>query len=132
MGEGDQGQKCGRGEECLDAVESEVEIDCSEPPAPLSSPGLNAKEPDGAPKSEELLAGYIWQEVEGIGGVVKKKVKKRIKFGATVWEYDDERGSGKYLEREASGKERSWCGWCGRVVKGERDREIHGDDCFMI
>ncbi len=132
MGEGDQGQKCGRGEECLDAVDGEVEIDCSERPSSLISPGLKAGRPDGAHKSEELSAGYLTQEVEGIGGVVKKKVKKRIRVGATVWEYDDERGNGKYLEREASGKERSWCGWCGRVVKGQRDREVHGDDCFMI
>jgi hypothetical protein len=132
MGEGDQGQKCGRGEHCLDAVEGEVEIDCSERPASLTSPGLSATDGDGGPKSEQRSAGYLRQEVEGIGGVVKKKVKKRVRFGATVWEYDDERGSGKYLEREASGKERSWCGWCARVVKGSRDREVYGDDCFMI
>jgi hypothetical protein len=132
MGEGDQGQKCGRGEDCLDAVESEVEIDCSERPPSVCSPGLKATDLDSPHKSEELSAGYLRQEVEGIGGVVKKKVKKRVRIGATVWEFDDERGSGKYLEREASGRERSWCGWCGRVVKGERDREVHGDDCFMI
>jgi hypothetical protein len=132
MGEGDQGQKCGRGEDCLDAVESEVEIDCSERPAPLSPPDLKATFSDNAPKSEVLPAGYLRQEVEGIGGVVKKKVKKRVRIGATVWEFDDERGSGKYLEREASGRERGWCAWCGRVVKGQRDRELHGDDCFMI
>jgi hypothetical protein len=132
MGEGDQGQKCGRGEECLDAVEGELEIDCSEQPASLYSPGSTATGLDGEQKSEERPAGYLRQEVEGIGGVVKKKVKKRIRVGATVWEYDDERSSGKYLDGEASGKERSWCGWCGRVVKGQRDREVHGDDCFMI
>jgi hypothetical protein len=133
MGEGDQGQKCGRGEDCLDAVEGEVEIDCSERPASLSSPGPRTTDSDSAQKSEAgLSAGYLRQEVEGIGGVVKKKVKKRIRVGATVWEFDDERGSGKYLEREASGRERSWCGWCGRIVKGQRDREVHGDDCFMI
>jgi hypothetical protein len=67
--------------------------------------------------------GYLRQEIEGIGGVVKKKVKKKVRTGATVWEFDDERESGKYLEREASGVQRSWCGWCSRVVMGERDRE---------
>jgi hypothetical protein len=129
MGEGDQGQKCGRGEGCLGAVEGEMEIDCSERP---SSPGSTATGAEGADRSEELRSGYLRQEVEGIGGVVKKKVKKRVRVGATVWEFDDERGSGKYLEREASGRERSWCGWCARVVKGQRDREVYGDDCFMI
>ncbi len=132
MGEGDQGQKCGRGEDCLDAVESEVEIDCSERPAPLPPPGPRSADADGARKSQGISAGYLTQEVEGIGGVVKKKVKRRVRVGATVWEFDDERSSGNYLEREASGRERSWCGWCGRIVKGERDRELYGDDCFMI
>jgi hypothetical protein len=132
MGEGDQGQKCGRGDECLDAVEGEVEVDCSERPTSVSSPGATATDSGYGEKNDTLPAGYLRQEVEGIGGVVKKKVKQRIRIGATVWEYDDERGSGKYLEREASGKERSWCGWCGRVVKGQRDREVYGDDCFMI
>ena len=132
MGEGDQGQKCGRGEECLDAVESEVEIDCPERSPSSSSPRLQATDSDGAQKSAELSAGYLTQEVEGIGGVVRKKVKKRVRVGATVREYDDERASGKYLDREAGGRDRSWCGWCGRVVKGQQDREVHGDDCFMI
>ena len=68
--------------------------------------------------------GYLRQEVEGLGGVMKKKVKKRVKVGATVWEYDDERESGKYLEREASGEQRSWCAWCSRVVLGREDREV--------
>jgi hypothetical protein len=63
----------------------------------------------------------------GIGGVVKKKVKKKVRTGATVWEFDDERESGKYLEREASSVQRSWCGWCNRVVMGERDREEYGE-----
>jgi hypothetical protein len=131
MGEGDQGQKCGRGEECLDAVEGELEIDCSERTTPLPSPGSTTTCLDSDQKSEERSAGYLRQEVEGIGGVVMKKVKKRIRVGATVWEHDDERSSGKYLDGEVSGQERSWCGWCGRVVKGQRDREVHGDDCFM-
>ncbi len=132
MGEGDQGQKCGRGEDCLDAVESEVETDCLEPPASSYSSSPKATGCDSDRHVEGRSAGYLRQEIEGIGGVVKKKVKQRVKIGATVWEHDDERASGKYLEGESSGKERSLCGWCGRVVKGQRDREVHGDDCFMI
>ena len=147
MGAGEQGQKCGRGEYCLDATESEVEIDCSErgdhamtsspsvfptsttsnssssspnpQPTESDSPPLGASTPISASTSEHdlsLSAGYLRQEVEGIGGVVKKKVKKRVRVGATVCEFDDERSSGKYLAREASGRERSWCGWCDRVI----------------
>lgn len=110
-----------------------MEIDCPERTASSCSPGLQATDADGAPKSAaDLSAGYLTQEVEGIGGVVRKKVKKRVRVGATVSEYDDERATGKYLDREASGRQRSWCGWCGRVVKGQQDRVLHGDDCFMI
>ena len=76
--------------------------------------------------------GYLRQEVEGLGGVMKKKVKKRVKVGATVWEYDDERESGRYLEREASGEQRSWCAWCSRVVLGREDREAEAEALAAI
>ena len=68
-------------------------------------------------------AGYWSQEVEGIGGVVKKKMKTRMKVGAPVREWEDEREGGKLLGREISGKERSWCAWCDRVVPGKVDLE---------
>jgi len=127
LGEGNQGQKCGRGEDCLETGGKSVcwvEIDCSEGKAndgSLEHEGSRSSRmgtPDFINKP-----GYFQQEIEGIGGVVKKKVKKRVKVGATVWEYDDERESGKYLEREAKGIARSWCGWCGRLCPGEADRE---------
>ena len=135
MGEGDQGQKCGKGEGCLatrGGATCWVEIDCNDHPPPSSlSEGLPSG--DGAESASngdsELEArsypkpGYLRQEIEGIGGIVKRKVKKKVHVGATVWEFDDERESGKYLEREASGVQRSWCGWCSRVVLGERDRQ---------
>ena len=73
--------------------------------------------------SDEEKPGYLRQEIEGIGGVVKKKVKKRVKVGATVKEHEDEREKAGYLEREAKGLERSWCGWCERVISGAKDRE---------
>jgi len=66
---------------------------------------------------------YLTQELEGIGGVMKKKVKKRVKVGMTVKEYEDERESGLFLEREREGKNRSWCFWCLRVVMGKVDME---------
>jgi hypothetical protein len=128
-----------------------VEIDCSEGtaegkesedvsiPAPIANPRADAlREHEQAigfdtpvpvesrpstPRADHG-PGYHRQEVEGLGGVMKKKVKKRVKVGATVWEYDDERESGKYLEREASGEQRSWCAWCSRVVLGREDREM--------
>lgn len=130
LGEGNQGQKCGRGEDCLESGGKAVcwvEIDCSEGKAHeghreydrLGSSRVST--PDSSSGSNK--PGYLQQEIEGIGGVVKKKVKKRVKVGATVWEYEDERESGKYLEREATGAARSWCGWCGRVCLGGKDRE---------
>jgi len=67
---------------------------------------------------------YLTHEMEGIGGVVKKKVKKRIKVGCVVKEYEDEREGGTYLEREQGGANRSWCYWCLRVVLGNRDRGV--------
>lgn len=60
---------------------------------------------------------------EGIGGVLKKKVKRRIKTGACTYEYADERESGQYLERERKGAVRSWCGWCARVVPSLKDTQ---------
>lgn len=127
LGQGNQGQKCGRGEDCLESSADAVcwlEIDCAE-----TNP-RGQRQDDGAgtpPRRGETAErknntpGYFQQEIEGIGGVVKKKVKKKVKVGATVWEFEDERASGKYLEREAEGVLRSWCGWCGRVCPGEED-----------
>ena len=150
MGAGDQGLKCARGEECLDRMEAGlrwVEIDCFEQQAPnaqhctppslsehdsggLASEHSHADESSSAdlrctdePTSASNKPGYLRREIEGVGGVVKKKVKKKVRYGATVWEFDDERESGKYLGREASGALRSWCGWCNRVVIGEHDRQ---------
>ena len=136
LGVGNQGQKCGRGDQCLETgatTISWVEIDCSEghgteetneyellTASRSGTPGLDGT----GSSSSNNRPGYLQQEIEGIGGVVKKKVKKKIKVGATVWEFEDERKDPrKYLEREATGKERSWCGWCGRLCLGEKDRQ---------
>jgi hypothetical protein len=195
MGEGDQGQKCGRGDCCLGAVERELETDLHVPltspeqlmrlpvstitvldypdnqqpgetigyadpaettttttttaaaittpsiePAstpdttttvadPLPSPTLPASVTAAAvvssspslytptsPESRKSPAGYLSQEIEGIGGGFKQKAKTRVRIGATVSMYEDERLSGEQLEREATGKVRSWCSWCQRVV----------------
>lgn len=66
-------------------------------------------------------AGYLTQEIEGIGGVVKRKIKKRVRIGRTVTEYEDEREKAEYLGREIRAENRSWCGWCDRVIPSIRD-----------
>lgn len=133
LGLGNQGQKCARGEQCLEKGTGGVcwvEIECSDARAQdqaredhlvtsrSSTPAGLEYEGDHSMDKP----GYLRQEIEGIGGVVKKKVKKRVKTGATVYEYDDERESGKYLEREASGQQRGWCGWCARVSLSHEDK----------
>ncbi|RMZ76757.1 hypothetical protein DV737_g4666, partial [Chaetothyriales sp. CBS 132003] len=108
------GQKCGRGEHCLETGPegvSWVELDCSssgdEHEAwPLSRSGTPAPAPMllgdwPSPSPPNKRPGYFQQEIEGIGGVVKTKVRKRVKVGATVHEHEDERRTGKYLERES-------------------------------
>ncbi|KIW43265.1 uncharacterized protein PV06_04386 [Exophiala oligosperma] len=125
LGVGNQGQKCGRGEDCLESSGKAVcwvEIECSEGKGCDDAEGSGPSR-TGTPDYVNNKPGYLQQEIEGIGGVVKKKVKKRVKVGATVWEYEDERESGKYLERESQGIMRSWCGWCRRVCPGPEDRQ---------
>ena len=73
------------------------------------------------PIAEKEEAGYWRQEVEGLGGVVKKKFRKREKVGAIVRECEDESKGGELLGREKKGDWRAWCGWCGRVVLAKRE-----------
>jgi hypothetical protein len=68
-----------------------------------------------------LRPGYARHEIEGIGGVVKTKLVRRMRVGRCVPEWEDERREGHILEREISGGRRSWCGWCWRVIPGARD-----------
>lgn len=133
IGEGNEGVKCARGRGCQGAVDVEVEFECGSGGSRNGSDGGLSGGGDGggggglreggeSPWGEKDEAGYLWQEIEGLGGVVKKKVRKRERVGATVREWEDEReGRGEVLGREKRGVERSWCGWCGRVVLGGRD-----------
>jgi hypothetical protein len=131
LGVGNQGQKCGREDQCLDSGPNSiswVEIDCSENHGEDGQEGGISR--TGTPASDKSTSGnhssrpgYLQQEVEGIGGVVKKKVRRKVKVGATVVEHEDERMDPRqYLVREAKGLVRSWCGWCDRVCLGETDR----------
>lgn len=109
------------------AQEVEVEIDCSEEGRGSSDRESSESDSEwhwaeGEGKQER--AGYWQQEIEGIGGVVKKKLRKRVRVGKTVKEWEDERdGKEEVLARESRGEARSWCGWCGRLVWGKKDRE---------
>ncbi|KAL8763072.1 MAG: hypothetical protein Q9184_001032 [Pyrenodesmia sp. 2 TL-2023] len=115
--------------------EVEVEYCCEKEGGPGSGSSSGEDESDGERywmaegdgMGKEERAGYWQQEIEGIGGVVKKKVRKRIRVGKTVKEWEDERdGKEDVLGRESRGEARSWCGWCGRVVWGEKDRQMFG------
>ncbi|PYI00463.1 hypothetical protein BO78DRAFT_434373 [Aspergillus sclerotiicarbonarius CBS 121057] len=131
IGEGCQGVKCGRGEDCLAAQEIELEVECEADEASGSPPDYSryyehrhSQSPprhfnhtnDGWDHREEEEPGYFRQEIIGIGGRVKQKAKKRVTVGACVVEHEDERETGEYLIREERGQHRSWCGWCWRVI----------------
>ncbi|KAI9725475.1 MAG: hypothetical protein M1828_003146 [Chrysothrix sp. TS-e1954] len=118
IGEGNEGVECGKGKLCLAAREIEKEIDCD-----ATELAELKRENDKVEEEGRHWGGtsYLTQEIEGIGGVVKKKVKKRVKVGAVVKEYEDEREHGDYLSREKNGLNRSWCSWCSRIVPGKKD-----------
>lgn len=131
IGEGNRGVPCGRGGECIAAREVESEIDCdaedareidsnSRAASPASSPG-SANGSMSSERSGQMGPGYARHEIEGIGGVVKKKLVRMVRVGACVPEWGDEKDAGKFLVREQEGKARSWCGWCWRVVPGAKD-----------
>lgn len=118
LGEGNEGVECGRTSDCLGArmVQKDVECDAEE---------LAALELETAKAESEGRcwngSSYSTQEMVGIGGRVKTKVRKMVPVGAIVKEYEDERISEKFLEREQTGVNRSWCSWCSRVIIGNKD-----------
>ncbi|EME46245.1 hypothetical protein DOTSEDRAFT_148289 [Dothistroma septosporum NZE10] len=120
LGEANEGVECGRTIDCLAArmVEKDVECDAAELAA-LCAETAKA-EIDGRRWNG---SSYSTQEIVGIGGKVKTKVKKRIPIGAIVKEYEDERDNEKFLDRERTGANRSWCSWCARVVAGKKDQD---------
>lgn len=121
IGEGSEGVHCGRRGACLAAKIVEQEVDCD-------ADALRAMEEE-AKKIASQGTGRNWQgtsfeiqEIDGIGGVVKKKIKKLIPVGANVIENEDERdGSRAYLDREVKGEVRSWCSWCKRVIPSKKE-----------
>ncbi|CBY01268.1 hypothetical protein LEMA_P000550.1 [Plenodomus lingam JN3] len=127
-GEGNEGVECGRGNTCLGARIVEHET--------CQQDILDALEKENIahPESPERWRGtsYLAQEIEGIGGVLKVKHKKQVRVGECVKLYEDEREKSiQYLEREVTGKLRSWCSWCDRVVLGEKD-EVTSDGLTRV
>ncbi|KAM0203397.1 hypothetical protein ACHAPQ_003321 [Fusarium lateritium] len=136
IGEGDRGVVCGREADCCAAKEVEHQVDCDAEDA-RDGNVAPSQGPQQAPvdalidqlrlthqrtPSPSLGPGYLRHEIEGIGGVVKRKRVRMVRVGRCVPEWDDERSSGsRVLGREVRGVRRSWCGWCSRVIPGEKD-----------
>ncbi|KAF5023017.1 hypothetical protein F66182_4936 [Fusarium sp. NRRL 66182] len=128
IGEGDRGVVCGRDADCCAAKEVEHQVDCD---AEDARDGNVAPSPQPTPAdpidqlrlshertpSPSLGPGYLRHEIEGIGGVVKRKRVRMVRVGRCVPEWDAER----ILSREVQGTRRSWCGWCSRVIPCEKD-----------
>ncbi|CAG8978626.1 hypothetical protein HYALB_00013226 [Hymenoscyphus albidus] len=131
IGEGDRGVECSRGKECIAAREVEQETDCDaedarEIESRAASPSSSPSSPPSSNGSSinvngHIGPGYARHEIEGIGGVLKKKLVTMVKVGACVPEWGDEKQQGRFLIREAEGRARSWCGWCWRAVPGAKD-----------
>ncbi|KAK3714477.1 hypothetical protein LTR37_007783 [Vermiconidia calcicola] len=118
LGEGNEGVECGRGGDCLNAREVERELECDADELAAFEAEMEKAETEGR---RCFGSSYTTHEIIGIGGMVKKKIKKRVMVGAIVKEYEDERVTGKFLWREQERANRSWCSWCGRVVLGNKD-----------
>ncbi|KAK6437313.1 hypothetical protein LTR95_006489 [Oleoguttula sp. CCFEE 5521] len=120
IGEGVEGVECGRDRDCLAAHELYKELECDADELAAIEAEMSQAELEGR---LWLGSSYTTQEIVGIGGRVKRKVKKRVMVGDVVKEYEDERSSNTYLQREQNGANRSWCSWCDRVVLGKKDLE---------
>jgi hypothetical protein len=114
IAEGNKGVECGRQASCLAVrlIEQEEECD-ADALAQIES------EAEGSGRSWSS-AGFAAQEMEGVGGVVKMKVKRMVRVGAEVDEFDDGE-EGPSLDREIKGAVRSFCGWCNRVIPAKHE-----------
>ncbi|KAF2201187.1 hypothetical protein GQ43DRAFT_440828 [Delitschia confertaspora ATCC 74209] len=127
-GEGNEGVKCGRGPFCLAAQTVEYELDGDSEIYADSMEEANKADAEGMGRGWKGTS-YMVQEIEGVGGVVRRKIKQHVRVGAVVKIWEDEKGNTMAcLEREARGELRSWCSWCERVVLGKRDLEGAGGE----
>lgn len=124
IGEGDRGVPCGRGGECANAREVEQEIDCDAEDAreidhhsKSGSPNRNLH----STNNSQMGPGYTRHEIEGIGGVMKKKLVKIVKVGACVPELKYEEDARSIIDWEQDKISRSWCAWCSRFIPGIDD-----------
>lgn len=115
LGEGNEGVECGRRQHCLAAQDVYREYECGADEL--------AAETSESPGHEHRGSSYMLQEIVGIGGQLKTKVKEKVVVGHPVKHYEDERSTGRYLSREQGGLNRSWCSWCARVIPGKKDLE---------
>ncbi|KAI1001182.1 hypothetical protein K3495_g7016 [Podosphaera aphanis] len=124
IGEGDRGVPCGRGEECANAREVEQEIDCdAEDAREINYQFKSGDLPTHARShaGSQMGPGYTRHEIEGIGGVMKKKLVKMVKVGACVPELRYEEDVGSFLNWEQDKKSRSWCAWCWKFIPSADD-----------
>ncbi|KAJ9619802.1 hypothetical protein H2203_008072 [Taxawa tesnikishii (nom. ined.)] len=77
IGEGNEGVQCGRLHDCLAAKEVEKEIDCDA--AELAALRAEAERAELEGRSWGGTS-YLMQEMEGIGGVVKKKSRRESRW----------------------------------------------------
>ena len=120
LGEGNEGVECGRGSDCLATTEVEKEIECDADELAALEAEIEKAQLEGRSWAG---SSYTTQEIVGLGGRVKRKVKKRVLVGAAVKEYEEERANGAYFSKEQTGANRSWCSWCDRVIPGKKDND---------
>lgn len=82
--------ECGRGADCQAASEVYHEIECDADELASIEAEMARAEGEGR---HWAGSSYLTQEIVGIGGAVKKKIKKKVMVGAAVKEYEDERRS---------------------------------------
>ncbi|KAK5992211.1 hypothetical protein PT974_05612 [Cladobotryum mycophilum] len=138
IGDGDRGVICGREERCLAAREREHEIDCDAEDArggantPIGNPGfpfttngtieslIDEMRRQRTP-SPQLGPGYERHEIEGIGGIVKRKLVRMVRVGACVPEWEEEKGACRAAARSWRGRSTAPRG-AGAVGAGGRFR----------
>ncbi|KAH0542065.1 hypothetical protein FGG08_003530 [Glutinoglossum americanum] len=111
IGEGVEGVRCGRGATCTAAEITLIESDCDSAMRCFEMGWMITASGEEVPGQ-----GYLIREIEGIGGVVMKKLMRKQSIGAVViGDVPGEAGGSgqserrEYLGREVRGEQRSCC-----------------------